>query len=289
MGFCVRPNRYALALATGSAVGADVFALHECDNPVCVKVSGPEALCEHVVAGTQFDNMRRMARARRGVLIPRAASGHNHRRDDECVGTAIGGDCTDGLIYRVDAAGVAVVVAATIEQERRAHDAVADLGGARRHRGAGRRVAAVLASIPVVGGDDGRLGELGDSGADAAHRGGRQRLGAIADPFAQIAPVDGHGGRADERLDDGMPARAVWAPVQVLLAVLSDAAAIESLPGLHGAVDLIALWAPGQRARPDVGHRQAQCSEQSGYSSGRPIDNGVADDEVSRGTNRGTQ
>ena len=33
MGLCVRPNRYVLALATGSAVGADVFALHECDNP----------------------------------------------------------------------------------------------------------------------------------------------------------------------------------------------------------------------------------------------------------------
>jgi hypothetical protein len=66
MGLCVRPNRYALALATGSALGADVFALHECDNPLCVKVSGPGALCEHVVAGTQFDNMRRMARARRG-------------------------------------------------------------------------------------------------------------------------------------------------------------------------------------------------------------------------------
>jgi hypothetical protein len=66
MGFCVRHNRCALALATGSALGADVFALHECDNPVCVKVSGPGALCEHVVAGTQFDNMRRMARARRG-------------------------------------------------------------------------------------------------------------------------------------------------------------------------------------------------------------------------------
>jgi hypothetical protein len=65
MGFCVRPNRYVLALATGSAVGADVFALHECDNPLCVKVSGSGALCEHVVAGTQFDNMRRMARARR--------------------------------------------------------------------------------------------------------------------------------------------------------------------------------------------------------------------------------
>ena len=66
MGLCVRPNRYVLALATGSAVGADVFALHECDNPVCVKLSGPGALCEHVVAGTQLDNMRRMARARRG-------------------------------------------------------------------------------------------------------------------------------------------------------------------------------------------------------------------------------
>jgi hypothetical protein len=62
MGFCVRPNRYLLALATGSALGADVFALHECDNPVCVKVSGPGAPCEHVVAGAQFDNMRRMAR-----------------------------------------------------------------------------------------------------------------------------------------------------------------------------------------------------------------------------------
>jgi hypothetical protein len=33
MGFCVRPYRYALALAIGSALGADVFALHECDNP----------------------------------------------------------------------------------------------------------------------------------------------------------------------------------------------------------------------------------------------------------------
>ena len=66
MGFCVRPNRYALALSTGSTLGADVFALHECDNPVCVEVSGPGALREDVVAGTQFDNMRRMARARRG-------------------------------------------------------------------------------------------------------------------------------------------------------------------------------------------------------------------------------
>jgi hypothetical protein len=40
MGLCVRPDRHALALATGSALGADVFALHECDDPVCVKVRG---------------------------------------------------------------------------------------------------------------------------------------------------------------------------------------------------------------------------------------------------------
>jgi hypothetical protein len=39
---------------------------HPEENPVCVKVSGPGALYEHVVAGTQFDNMPRMARARRG-------------------------------------------------------------------------------------------------------------------------------------------------------------------------------------------------------------------------------
>jgi hypothetical protein len=51
---------------SGAAPGADVFALHECDIPVCVKVSVPGALREHVVAGTQFDNMRRIARARRG-------------------------------------------------------------------------------------------------------------------------------------------------------------------------------------------------------------------------------
>ena len=45
IGFCLRPNRYALAVASGSALGADVFAVHECDNPVCVKVSGLGALC----------------------------------------------------------------------------------------------------------------------------------------------------------------------------------------------------------------------------------------------------
>jgi hypothetical protein len=66
VGRCVRPNRYALALATGMALTPDVFALHECDVPLCVKVAEPRARCQHVVAGTQRDNMLRMARAGRG-------------------------------------------------------------------------------------------------------------------------------------------------------------------------------------------------------------------------------
>lgn len=31
--FCVRPNRYALALFGGGAVAPRILALHECDNP----------------------------------------------------------------------------------------------------------------------------------------------------------------------------------------------------------------------------------------------------------------
>ena len=62
----VRPFRACFSLRELHAAAKPQFSPHECDNPVCVKVSGPGALCEHVVAGTQFDNMRRMARARRG-------------------------------------------------------------------------------------------------------------------------------------------------------------------------------------------------------------------------------
>lgn len=64
-GLCVRPNRYALARASEEPLGADVYALHECDTPLCVKVR--EEAPWHVVPGTQSDNMRRMARMRRGA------------------------------------------------------------------------------------------------------------------------------------------------------------------------------------------------------------------------------
>ncbi|KWX19585.1 hypothetical protein AFM11_35160 [Mycolicibacterium wolinskyi] len=66
MGFCVRPNRYALAMSTGEPLGVDVLALHECDNPICVKINPAGSVRQHVVAGTQSENMTRMGRGRRG-------------------------------------------------------------------------------------------------------------------------------------------------------------------------------------------------------------------------------
>ncbi|AFM20480.1 MULTISPECIES: hypothetical protein [Mycolicibacterium] len=64
-GVCVRPHRYALAIVSG-VVAAGVLGLHECDNPVCVKVADATEPRQHVVSGTQGDNMERMARMRRG-------------------------------------------------------------------------------------------------------------------------------------------------------------------------------------------------------------------------------
>jgi hypothetical protein len=64
-GLCVRPHRYALAIVSG-VVAAGVLGLHECDNPVCVRVAAATDPHQHVVAGSQGDNMVRMARMRRG-------------------------------------------------------------------------------------------------------------------------------------------------------------------------------------------------------------------------------
>lgn len=83
VGLCVRSNRYALALESGGRLGANVFALHECDNPVCVKVNPVGCGVQHVVAGDQHDNMRRMARTGRGggrSVIRGAGRGHDSRR-----------------------------------------------------------------------------------------------------------------------------------------------------------------------------------------------------------------
>ena len=57
----VRPNRYALALAAGK-LAAGVLALHQCDNPICVRVGE-----QHIIAGTQGENMLRRVQMRRGV------------------------------------------------------------------------------------------------------------------------------------------------------------------------------------------------------------------------------
>ena len=69
----MRAHRYALALATGEPLGS-ALALHECDVPVCVKVAAPHAIPQHVVAGTQRDNMIRMAYTRRGGGRPVVAN-----------------------------------------------------------------------------------------------------------------------------------------------------------------------------------------------------------------------
>ncbi|ORJ52739.1 hypothetical protein MJO58_27880 (plasmid) [Mycobacterium lentiflavum] len=65
-GICVRPHRYALARRLGVLLQPDELGLHECDSPLCVKVCAAEAPRQHVVVGTQSENMRRMARMRRG-------------------------------------------------------------------------------------------------------------------------------------------------------------------------------------------------------------------------------
>ncbi|MGB3354379.1 MAG: hypothetical protein WBB00_16590 [Mycobacterium sp.] len=57
--------RIALAIAGGS-VAAGVLGLHECDNPVCVKIAAETDNQRHVVSESQGDNMERMARMRRG-------------------------------------------------------------------------------------------------------------------------------------------------------------------------------------------------------------------------------
>jgi len=71
----VRTPRYALAVAAGGrALDGHLRALHECDVPMCVRVITAEELRSgvrpHVVAGTQQENMERMARARRGGGTP---------------------------------------------------------------------------------------------------------------------------------------------------------------------------------------------------------------------------
>jgi hypothetical protein len=64
----LRANRYALAAALdGVALEPWVRALHGCNNPACMRVSrAGETGLLHVVGGSQRDNMRMMARARRG-------------------------------------------------------------------------------------------------------------------------------------------------------------------------------------------------------------------------------
>jgi hypothetical protein len=67
----VRAHRYALAMSLGGRELAPwVMGLHECDNPLCVKVVEPATArlgtALHVVSGTQAQNMQRMGWRGRG-------------------------------------------------------------------------------------------------------------------------------------------------------------------------------------------------------------------------------
>ena len=66
VGRCIRPNRYALALASGAPLAAGVLALHENAITRCASRWLLVAPRQHVVPGTQRDNVHRMAATRRG-------------------------------------------------------------------------------------------------------------------------------------------------------------------------------------------------------------------------------
>jgi hypothetical protein len=65
MGLCVRQHRYALAMTAGS-LAAGVLGLHECDNPVCVKVAA-DGQVDHVVVGPRATTW--IAWSRCGVAV----------------------------------------------------------------------------------------------------------------------------------------------------------------------------------------------------------------------------
>lgn len=67
----VRTSRYALAASrNGAELTPADNGLHQCDNPLCVRVLALEevqaGIRPHVVAGTQSENMQRMAYMGRG-------------------------------------------------------------------------------------------------------------------------------------------------------------------------------------------------------------------------------
>jgi hypothetical protein len=71
VGRVVRPHRYALAAALrGRELPGSALALHDCDNPLCVRVidpvTAPAGALLHVVTGSQAQNMQRMGRLGRG-------------------------------------------------------------------------------------------------------------------------------------------------------------------------------------------------------------------------------
>jgi hypothetical protein len=92
----LRANRFALAAALdGAPLEPAVWALHGCDNPVCVRVSQPgETGLLRVVGGSQRDNVLVMARAGRGggrTMVGRGQAGLAQRRARAAAALGLGG------------------------------------------------------------------------------------------------------------------------------------------------------------------------------------------------------
>ena len=60
----VRASRYALELASPGGLDSGIFALHDCDEPLCVRAEATSAT--HIRAGTQAENLAQMGRRGRG-------------------------------------------------------------------------------------------------------------------------------------------------------------------------------------------------------------------------------
>ena len=60
----VRASRYALELASPGVLDSGIFALHDCDEPLCVRAEATSTT--HILAGTQAENLAQMGRRGRG-------------------------------------------------------------------------------------------------------------------------------------------------------------------------------------------------------------------------------
>ena len=118
-------------------------------------------------------------------------------------------------------------------------------------------------------------GVAGQPGGDPRPGGWLHRPGPVTDAGAQVGPVDRGGGGQHGRLDHGVAARALRAPVEVLLPVAAHVLA-GPLPPLHRPHLGLAGRAPRGRAQPPVPVRvpAQRVSQYARYSRSRALRRG---------------